>query len=109
MYLNHPEDEDEDCLTVEPIPDGFRVTYEFNRTPTTPATQIHEFVGDAQSVLEYFADIFCLLSMDQKPFTEVEFLIPFYPNISLTPNNFSGVVCKTLLRVIGTYLEHYTE
>ncbi len=107
MYLNHPESNEEDRLTVEPIATGFKVRYEFNRSPTQPPAQVHEFEADAKSVVEYLADIFCLLGIDQKPFTEIEFLIPFYPNISITPSNCNSVVCATILRAVSTYLNHY--
>ncbi len=107
IYFNRPLEVDEDRIVIYPGENGFKVQYEYNRNPVP--TQVHEFEGDAAAVLEYLSDVFCLVSIDQKPFTELEFMIPFYPNISITPNNFTGVVATTILRAVGSYLEHYAE
>ncbi len=107
IFFYHPEAPGEyDRLTIHAEDGAFLARYKFNMTDTTKPTKIDEFVGTKETILEYVGDIFRLLRIDQKPFTEIEFQIPFYPTISVTPARLNRDTRKTILRIMGVYLDH---
>lgn len=73
-------------------------------------TASEAFHASAIDVDEHVSLLMQLVAIDCKPYTEIEFTVPFYPNISMTPDALKSKVHRNLLsRMIRTYLAHYVE
>ena len=68
------------------------------------------FQANAEEVCDHVGLLMKLLAIDCKPYREMEFSVPFYPTVSMTPEALKSRSRRRILKcMIGTYLGNYTE
>lgn len=108
IYLNHSHGEYYDSINITPHADGgFEVTYNYDKACKHDKTHaLNSFIGSGDAVIRYIRSIFKMLAIDQKPYSEIEFDIPFFPSISLTP---ADLLKKVKRRIVMDSLRDYCD
>ncbi len=113
IYLDKPDCSDYDKIVVQPLVDHtFSVTlkHDLNDEEQKIIPSSNAFCANGDEVDEHLRLIMKLVAMDAKPYKQIEFSVPFYPTISVTPKMLKKKANRLLLRnMIQTYLNHYVE
>ncbi len=113
IYLDKPDCSDYDKIVVQPLVDHtFSVTLKHDLNDEEPKSNpdTNMFCANDNEVDDHLRLIMKLIAMDAKPYTQIEFSVPFYPTISVTPKMLKKKANRLLIRnMIQTYLNHYVE
>jgi hypothetical protein len=106
IYFNHDHGEYYDEITIRPIEDGtFHVVFEYDKkSKKDMSTAYTAFEGSADAVEEYIRHILQVTAIDDKPYKEIEFDVPFYPAISTVP---ASLLKKTKRSIIAKMFREY--
>jgi len=80
----------------------FRVLYEEGISPAHQS-----FVTDESGIIQYFYNLFDMLTMDDEPFWGIQFNIPTYPSIMFNLDNMSDAKIKKFMRILRHSIENF--
>ncbi len=97
-----------DRLSIETNSDGTfaaEMAYDLSSTYAYPK-RANFFEADKDAMDLYVADILRMIAVDDLPFKSVEVVLPFFPNITLTPKKLQK---KSVRRVVRSALLQFLE
>lgn len=111
IYLQHVDSEEHELINIQPLIDNtFHVSmkYGVKKTYSNKFDEESSFIATADEVDDHINLILKLVAVDNRPYWNVEFSVPFYPNITFFPSALKKKVKRNLVRkMIRNYLDHY--
>lgn len=107
IYFDHKNEEDgRDILTITNTNDkSYNIDWVYGNTDTCAGTRHAVYVYTNRDVIKYVRNMLQLIHADEKPYSGVEFQIPGYPSISLTPRKLK----KSLLNILVAIRDNFVD